>query len=553
MAERVDSGGPSAAGNYTAGAMRRLAPSALAAASLLASSALALVHCVGAEPPIPAEGTDASGDGPTLDGTMGDTATPDGAGDGSNPGDGGTDAPGEGSTKEGGTKEGGAKDATPDGPAYSGPLITPVVDIVFGPESYYHSPAIAVGGGTILVTFDSYVGSAVGNIDGWSVSTNGGKSFVTSSYFPIADGGPLDQGYSSVGLDSVGGNFYVTANGVTPPNYNGSTLAYTVSTNGGKNFADITNRASGIASTDYVDESSVAVDNAKGNGQGFVYVAYGRYISATDIQLTVRDTSGAFSYYPAVSPPSGDQASLPWATVGPNHFLYVVYYGVKSMNPFIGFTSSRNQGTSFSTPVTISNLHVPFMAGVYNGDLNLSATNIFDGGAAAVDLYPSPQIAANPVTGDLYVAYVDSTSGADKANIYFSMSTDGGTTWSKPLQVNDDKTTNAQFLPALAVSPDGKRLAIDFYDRRNDAKDVLADRYAATATISGSVVTFDPNVRLTPKTFAILTEPNGSDPTRGYFSIHTGMAADATYFYDVFSQPEGSNLGVYLYRYGVDY
>jgi hypothetical protein len=43
------------------------------------------------------------------------------------------------------------------------------------------------------------------------------------------------------------------------------------------------------------------------------------------------------------------------------------------------------------------------------------------------------------------------------ADIAFVRSTDGGTTWSAPLRVNDDALNNGkdQFTPALSAGPDG--------------------------------------------------------------------------------------------------
>jgi hypothetical protein len=57
------------------------------------------------------------------------------------------------------------------------------------------------------------------------------------------------------------------------------------------------------------------------------------------------------------------------------------------------------------------------------------------------------------------------------ANIFFVQSTDGGATWplaSTPLRVNSDGTTTEQWQPAITVKPDGTKLFIAWYDRRED-------------------------------------------------------------------------------------
>jgi hypothetical protein len=106
-------------------------------------------------------------------------------------------------------------------------------------------------------------------------------------------------------------------------------------------------------------------------------------------------------------------------------------------------------------------------------------------------------------------------------------------------------------LPAIAVSPDGARLAVDFYDRRDDSANRLANRYGATATIAGSTVTFAKNFRISPVPFPVLLGSPFLSP--GDFSIRTGMTADATYFYDAYTDARDGNLDVRLARYGQRY
>ncbi|MCI0538813.1 MAG: hypothetical protein L0Z50_26710, partial [Verrucomicrobiales bacterium] len=50
----------------------------------------------------------------------------------------------------------------------------------------------------------------------------------------------------------------------------------------------------------------------------------------------------------------------------------------------------------------------------------------------------------------------------------FTRSIDRGKTWSIPIPVNDTPAKRSVFTPAIAASPDGQHLVIEFYDRRND-------------------------------------------------------------------------------------
>ncbi|MCL5098976.1 MAG: hypothetical protein M1608_15860, partial [Candidatus Omnitrophica bacterium] len=82
-----------------------------------------------------------------------------------------------------------------------------------------------------------------------------------------------------------------------------------------------------------------------------------------------------------------------------------------------------------------------------------------------------PNVAVNPVNNNLYLVYHDKPPGvsSDHANIYFIQSSDGGDNWSpSPMQVNSDGTTTDQWQPAITVKPDGSKLFIAWYDRRND-------------------------------------------------------------------------------------
>src|SRR5215472_13132345 len=55
-----------------------------------------------------------------------------------------------------------------------------------------------------------------------------------------------------------------------------------------------------------------------------------------------------------------------------------------------------------------------------------------DSGVRSFGTNAWPQAAVNPVTGDIYVAFDDwgNGSGKDRANIYFTESSDGGRHWS---------------------------------------------------------------------------------------------------------------------------
>jgi hypothetical protein len=64
-----------------------------------------------------------------------------------------------------------------------------------------------------------------------------------------------------------------------------------------------------------------------------------------------------------------------------------------------------------------------------------------------------------------HYAYTMGISGTDPGNVMYIRSTDNGTTWSAPLQLNTDATARAQWEPSLAVTKTG-RLLVSWYDER---------------------------------------------------------------------------------------
>jgi hypothetical protein len=62
------------------------------------------------------------------------------------------------------------------------------------------------------------------------------------------------------------------------------------------------------------------------------------------------------------------------------------------------------------------------------------------------------------------------------------------------VRVNDDQTTNSQFLPAMDVDQSTGRIAISWYDARGDSANERVEYYAALSTNGGT--TFEANVKV---------------------------------------------------------
>ena len=74
-----------------------------------------------------------------------------------------------------------------------------------------------------------------------------------------------------------------------------------------------------------------------------------------------------------------------------------------------------------------------------------------------------------PHNGRVYMIYTrEQPNESDDTDVYSRHSDDGGLTWSAGVRVNDDATTNSQFLPKLSLDPTSGNLAVVWYDSRND-------------------------------------------------------------------------------------
>ena len=117
---------------------------------------------------------------------------------------------------------------------------------------------------------------------------------------------------------------------------------------------------------------------------------------------------------------------------------------------------STDHGSTWSTPVTIASVLSVGTTAPQTGTTVRTGAGIGD-------------IAVGP-SGNLYAVWQDSRfSGGKRDGIALSESTDGGLSWSAPVEVNAVPSTQA-FTPSITVLSNGT-LAVTYYDFRNDTPD----------------------------------------------------------------------------------
>ena len=384
---------------------------------------------------------------------------------------------------------------------------------------------------TVLVSFNS---SAAINLDpnafsSYAVSTDGGLTFTDhGTILPV--GSNNDLGDPDFARDATSGNIYYTAladGGFLIPNIQ----VYT-STNNGASFGAPVDGSPGTSANQ--DKEWITVDNFAGTGQGNVYVVNRDFDVGNGIYLYRSTDQGAtFGPTGGVQIASGATGNVqgPQVAVGPNHNVYVAYYDFSTATPQLRFRASSNLGVSFSAPVTVTTYNT---TGV-NGNLGLPfRTSTF------------PQMVVNPANGDIYLAYSDLSASGDP-DVFFTMSSDGGATWSARLRVNNDTGTNSQWQASLAVSPDGQHVFMGWYDTRLDPNDSAIDNFGAVADVNVAThaVTFNPNFRITQQSYDPVF---GHDPqlNPSYMGDYDQSAADSKFFYYSFADNVLGDPNVYL-------
>jgi len=115
-----------------------------------------------------------------------------------------------------------------------------------------------------------------------------------------------------------------------------------------------------------------------------------------------------------------------------------------------------------------------------------------------------PSIAAGP-DGSLAVAWADGRNGDQDV---FLRRAEDGRAWSAPVRVNDNplRDGTAQYLPQLAIAPDGRIDAV-FLDRRRDPRNVRTDAFLASSQDDGR--SFE-NVRASSRSFDSRVGPSSA-------------------------------------------
>ncbi|MFM7595719.1 MAG: exo-alpha-sialidase [Flavobacteriales bacterium] len=142
--------------------------------------------------------------------------------------------------------------------------------------------------------------------------------------------------------------------------------------------------------------------------------------------------------------------------------------------------------------------------------------------------------------GTLYLCWSDQRNGAKDTDIWLIKSDDNGTTWTKPIRVNQDKTKTHQFMASFTIDQSNGNLHFLFYDR-SMAKQTNETHVVWVSSIDGGRH-FDQR-RISEKSFI----PN----PKGFFGDYIAIAAVQGTVVPVWVRADGIKMSLWTANLGL--
>lgn len=410
------------------------------------------------------------------------------------------------------------------------PVALAATGVVFGPNTELSAdsfstavdqtePTIAVNPSnplSLVVGFHDRFPTPSTRVCRFGFTIDGGRTWTLGGGVTQSGNSCSDPGLAA----DLKGNFYFSYidQNFTPPFGFLESINVAKSIDGGRTFPTFSIVATSVGTSTFLDKPYIAVDaQPKSRFRGNVYVSYTEFRNdlvnfTTHLQIKAAVSqdggltwSNPVPVSPAVLLDEEVQDSLP--VVAPDGTVYVFYIqftsGKEPMS--VRFSKSTNGGRTWSDPADVaSNLPSPGFFTLKNADPQFGVMP-FHG--FFVTSYPTAAIAPS---GTVYVAWTDFPHGTciidgsdlppcTNSDVRLAFSTDGGKTWTAPVQVSDEINPSDQFFPWIATHPSGL-LSILWLDKRLDPNN---ENYDAFYTNTGGGKTFLPNVRISSQTSMI--------------------------------------------------
>ena len=277
------------------------------------------------------------------------------------------------------------------------------------------------------------------------------------------------------------------------------------STNGGQTFSSLGAAVSGATynpDAPWITTGPSAVNSS----QQAVWISFTDYNSRR-VMVSGGTSSGLgkFSGWSAPTTASQSFGTFSSVAIGPKGELVVSWQstdtGAVVPNQLMINSDSTGTGLHFSADQLMANTNVgawDYIPAQATRSVDAEARIAFDRSGDATN-------------GRLYLVYTNEPiDGSNNTDIYLEYSNNLGATWSSPTKVNDDHTTNSQFLPAIAVDQTTGNVGLSWLDSRNSADNTGAELFVTVSLDHG--VTVQPNVQVAAKlSYSAGAEPESNE------------------------------------------
>jgi len=239
------------------------------------------------------------------------------------------------------------------------------------------------------------------------------------------------------------------------------------SINGGQSWTSLPGTSGG-------DKQWFTVDRTAGPGHGFQYQFWTANFPCSSGEFS-RSTDGGMSWQSPINIPHGVIHGT--ADVDTNGNLFIG--GEDLVGTQFWCIRSSNAQISSQTPVFEQVTQVN-LGGVRAGG------NVNPGGLTA-QIFMAVDRSGGPTNNNVYMlCSVRPPSYSNGTDVMIARSTNGGGSFSAPVKINDDATTNKwHWFGTFSVAPNGRLDAV-WYDTRNDAGNFLSQLFYSYSTDAGS-------------------------------------------------------------------
>jgi len=297
---------------------------------------------------------------------------------------------------------------------------------------------------------------------GWGYTTDGGVHWT----FPGVLENNVFRSDPVLGSNELGTFFYLSLRDTFCDNI-------WQSTNGGQSWTNFLGTSGG-------DKQWFTVDKTGGPGHGFHYQFWTDFFPCSSGEFS-RSTDGGMTWQSPINIPHGVIHGTPDVDTNGNLFIGGedlfddTFWCIRSSNAQIG-----NQTPVFEQ-VTQVNLGGVRVGGNVNPD------------GLTAQIFLAADRSGGPTNNNVYMlCSVRPPTYSNGTDVMIARSTDGGASFSTPVRINDDATTNKwHWFGTFAVAPNGRLDAV-WYDTRNAPDNLQSQLFYSYSTDAGA--TWSPNV-----------------------------------------------------------